>query len=200
MKLLREIDTSAKTTEHWQERSSENRELRVRIRQEQPEDFAAVYQLVEAAFATSAHSDGTEPDYLNEVRRQPTFIPELSLVAEDDTGILVGQIVLYETHITTLGGPVTELVLSPISVHPDYFRRGIARAMMGEAFRIAMHLGYQAVFLCGDPDFYRKFGFTPTYEWGIFHSSDANHTAEWCMVHELVQGSLATVQGTIAIE
>ena len=41
---------------------------------------------------------------------------------------------------------MTQLLLSPISVHPDYFRRGIATAMMKEAFQIAQELGYTAVF------------------------------------------------------
>lgn len=98
------------------------------IRQEQPADYDEIYELVKKAFATSTN-DG-EWDYLNELREKDTFIPELSLVAENDDGKLVGQIVLYKTNITTADRVYTELLLSPISVHPDFFRRGIARAMM----------------------------------------------------------------------
>ncbi len=65
------------------------------IRQEQPADYDEVYELVKISFATSTNEG--EWDYLNEVRKKSTFIPELSLVAENDVGKLIGQIVLYKT-------------------------------------------------------------------------------------------------------
>jgi predicted N-acetyltransferase YhbS len=169
------------------------------IRKEQPTDYTEVYELVKAAFAAAPHSDGTEADYLNDVRKKDVFIPDLSLLAENDQGKIIGQIVLYETKIIMADKELTELVLSPISVHPDYFRRGIAQAMMKRAFEIAKEKGYTAVFLCGEPEFYRKTGFVPTYEKGIFHITDKDKNAEWCMVRELVTGALTGVNGTIDI-
>jgi len=167
------------------------------IRQEQPTDYDEVYELVKMSFATSTN-DG-EWDYLNEIRKKDTFIPELSLVAENEDGKLVGQIVLYKTNIITSNGVYTELILSPISVHPDYFRRGIASAMMAEAFQIARKMGYTAVFLCGEPEFYGKFGFKPSYEYGIFHIADETKDAKWCMALELIPGALTGKSGTIDI-
>jgi predicted N-acetyltransferase YhbS len=171
----------------------------MRTRQEQPDDYPEVYELVKKSFATSTHADGTEPDYLNEVRKKESFIPELSLVTEDDDGKIIGQVVLYKTIITTLNGKITELLLSPICVHPDFFRRGIARTMMEKAFQIAMEMGYSAVFLCGDPNFYRKIGFRPTYEFDIFHIDDKSKKAEWCMARELTDGALKNISGTVRI-
>lgn len=168
------------------------------IRQEQPADYNEVYELVKMSFATSTNEG--EWDYLNEVRKKDTFIPELSLVAENDDGKLIGQIVLYKTNITTSDNIYTELLLSPISVHPDYFRRGIARAMMFEAFRIAKIMGFTAIFLCGDPDFYHKLGFKASYEYGIFHIADKTKKAEWCMAFELIPGALTGKAGTIDIQ
>ena len=166
------------------------------IRQEQPSDYQEVYHLVEQAFATT-NSDGTEADYLTELRKKETFIPELSLVAENSEGFIIGQIVLYQTYIVTEDGLVLSLVLSPLSVHPDYFRRGIARALMTHAFHIACNMGYNAVFLCGDPPFYQRFGFIASYHLGIFHISDRK--AEWCMVKELISDSLKQIHGTVDI-
>jgi len=159
------------------------------IRQETPSDYAEVYRLVKLSFATNADDDGIVPDYLNALRKKDTFIPELSLVAEID-GKLVGQIVLYKT---TFG----ELLLSPICVHPDYFRRGIARAMVDEALRIAKGMGFRAVFLCGNPEIYGRLGFVPTYKYNIFHKTDESKTAEWSMVRELYDGALDGITGTI---
>lgn len=170
----------------------------VNIRRETPSDYGEVYELVKASFATSTN-DG-EWDYLSEVRKSDNFIPGLSFVAENGKGKLVGQIVLYKTEISTPNGPVAALLLSPISVHPDHFRRGIARAMMREAFAVAKAMGYTAVFLCGEPEFYHKFGFRATYEYNIFHITDETGCAEWCMVLELVDGALAGILGTIDIQ
>ncbi len=100
------------------------------IRQEKPSDYTEVYELVKAAFTFSDHSDGTEADYLDELRNKDSFIPELSWVAEHENGYILGQVVLYKTIVTTHNGPFAALVLSPISVRPDYFRKGVASAMM----------------------------------------------------------------------
>ncbi len=163
-----------------------------------PEDYQEVYNLVKQSFATTSFSDGSEPDYLNELRQKDSFIPKLSLIAEDDNKIL-GQIVLSKTEINTTGKNITELLLSPICVHPDHFRKGIARELMEKAFRIAIDMGYSAVFLCGDSNFYCKMGFNATYEFDIYHKNDKSKNADWCMVRELKKGTLKGVTGTVDI-
>ena len=169
----------------------------MKIRQELPSDYAEVYELVKLSFAASVGSDGTEQEYLNELRLKDTFIPELSLVTENDDGKLIGQIVLYKTAITTTGEELIELLLSPICVHPYYFRRGIARAMIDKALDIAKEMGFKAVFLCGDPVIYEKLGFLPSYRYNIFHINDESRTADWSMVRELFCGALNGIAGTV---
>ena len=169
------------------------------IRQEQPSDYDEVYQLVKESFST-VYTDKTEPDehdYLNELRKKDVFIPELSLVTEHDDGAIIGQVVLYKTIVTTPQAEQTELLLSPICVHPNYFRRGIARAMVEEVLQKAKGMGFRAVFLCGDPGTYKKLGFVPSYKHNIFHIDDDSHTAEWSMVRELYDGALSGVSGTV---
>ena len=167
------------------------------IRQETPQDYDEVHRMVKLSFATAPHSDGTEADYLNSIRKKDTFIPELSLVAVENDSI-VGQIVLYETMVQLPHKALVELVISPLSVHPAYFKRGIATALVEEGLAQAQKMGYKAAFLCGDPNFYRKLGFTATYHDGIYHVKDER--AEWCMVKEIVSGFLNTISGTIDIE
>ena len=171
----------------------------MRIRQEHISDYAEVYELVKISFATASHSDGAEPDYLVGLRKKDAFIPELSLVAEQENGEIVGQIVLYKANVVTPTEIITELVLSPICVHPARFRQGIARAMMEKAFEIAVELGYKAVFLCGDPQIYRKIGFVPAYEYSIYHITDVAKNADWCMAREIVSEALKNVSGTVDI-
>jgi len=119
------------------------------IRRERPSDYAEVYELVKTSFST-VYTGGTEPDeqdYLNELRGKDCFIPELSLVAEHDHGRLIGQIVLYKTIITTPKEELVELLLSPICVHPDYFRQGIGLQAMKFAFGKTQELGKRFISL-----------------------------------------------------
>ena len=169
------------------------------IRQEKSSDYDEVYQLVKTSFAT-VYKDGKEPDeqdYLNELREKEEFIPQLSFVAENDEGKLIGQIVLYKTGINTDQGRRVELLLSPICVHPDYFRRGIARMMVETALEKAKKMGFKAVFLCGEPEIYKGLGFVPSYEYNIIHKNDKTKTAQWSMVRELFKGALKDISGTI---
>ena len=158
----------------------------MKIRQEKPSDYNEVYELVKISFATNSDDDRTTSDYLNEIRKKDTFIPELSLVAEGDSGKIIGQIVLCEMRINTKNEEIVELLLSPICVHPEYFRKGIARIMIEKVFDIARIMGYKAVFLCGNPELYKKFRFKPSCEYNVFHITDELKNAEWCMAYELV--------------
>ena len=169
------------------------------IRKETPTDYKEVYTMVKNSFATANHSDGTEQDYLNAIRKKDTFIPELSLVALLDNKI-VGQIVLYKMQIECEDRNEIQLVLSPLSVHPEYFRQGIGGELISEGCKRALNSGYKAVFLCGDYAYYSKFGFVPTYQYEIFHKNDTEKNAKWCMVKELETGYLNTVTGLINID
>ena len=171
----------------------------VNIRIETENEYNSVYDMVKRAFATTSFSDGTEADYLNDIRSKSFFIPELSLVATENNKI-VGQIVLYKTEIETPDKVITQLVLSPLSVDSDYFHRGIGASLINEGCLNAQQLGYKAVFLCGDIDYYSRFGFIPTHKYGIYHKKDTSRNAEWCMVKELEKGYLNGVTGLIDIE
>lgn len=169
----------------------------IQIRRETPADYDEVYRLAKTSFATAAHCDGDEQDYLNEIRTWDTFIPELSLVAQEGSGVIVGQVILHKTDINTPQGAQTELQLGPICVHPGHFCRGIARALTNEALRIARAMGFRAVFLCGEPEIYEKLGFAPSYQFDIVHKDDSSRTEKWSMVRPLYDGALDGITGTI---
>ena len=52
------------------------------IRPAQAGDYSEIYSLVQTAFATAKVSDGTEQDFVLELRRRDTYRPELELVSE----------------------------------------------------------------------------------------------------------------------
>ena len=128
------------------------------VRQEQPSEFQSVYDLVKIAFQTAKVSDGNEQDFVNKLRASMNYIPQLALVAEEDSK-LVGHIMLNKTYVTMGNSKFDALLLAPLSVRLEYRRRGIGSKLVRQSFELAKNLGHSVVFVVGDPAFYGRFGF-----------------------------------------
>lgn len=136
------------------------------VRPEMPADAAAVQSVIAAAFPVVA---GTVAEVgLNDaLRRDPGWIPDLCLVAEQD-GRVIGQLTSSEGTLTDPAGVRRRLVgIGPVSVHPDRQGQGVGRAMLTTLIDRARQAGGTALVLLGDPAFYRRFGFRPAAEVGI---------------------------------
>lgn len=53
------------------------------------------------------------------------------------------------------------LGLGPVSVKPERQRSGVGSRLISEGLARAQGDGWKAVFVLGDPDYYRRFGFNP---------------------------------------
>lgn len=134
----------------------------MRIRQETARDHSEVNHLVQKAFANAEHADGNEAALVAALRRSEAFVPELSLVAQEDDR-LVGYILFTEGRV----GAETVLILAPLAVLPEYQRRGIGAALIREGHRIAKERGYAAALVLGSADYYSRFGYRPAEPFGI---------------------------------
>lgn len=164
------------------------------IRQEKARDYAAVHQVVEAAFRNVSESDGSEPALVDSLRQCDAFVPELSLVAEADD-VIVGHILLTEIIIADGNETHTSLAMAPLSVLPEYQKRGIGSLLIKEAHKRAAGLGYDSVAVLGHSGYYPKFGYLPASRYGIRFPFDAPD--ECCMILELRKGALDGVPGMI---
>lgn len=172
----------------------------MQIREERPEEFAQIYHLVQEAFATAQVSDGTEQDFVEELRRRGGYLPGLALVAEKD-GALIGHIMLTKTRWIDSNGKAGEmLLLAPLCVKKEYRSRGIGGRLIAEACQRAADAGYSAVFLIGNPDYYTRHGFACMEQYGI-SPMPASLPLRNCMARELMCGALQGKEGSqIAIE
>lgn len=132
------------------------------IRKEEPKDYNTIYSVVKDAFDSAEHSDGNEQDLVNALRKGDAFIPDLSLVAEID-GKIVGHIMFTEARV----GQNTVLVLAPLSVLPEYQRKGIGISLIKEGHKIANKLGYKYSIVLGSQEYYQKTGYLPADKFGI---------------------------------
>jgi putative acetyltransferase len=118
------------------------------IREEAPNDRPRIRELVRAAFGRMA-----EAYLVEQLRAEGDSI--IALVAVEQAWI-IGHVML-----SNMVAPFKALGLGPVSVRPDRQRSGVGSALIREALRQARQGGWDAVFVLGNPSFYRRFGFDP---------------------------------------
>jgi len=162
------------------------------IRQETPEDFSRIFELVKVAFQTAKVSNGKEQDFVNQLRAGENYIPELALIAEED-GQIIGHIMLTEAHVVEGEDRFSALLLAPLSVALDHRKKGVGSQLVKESFYLSREMGYTAVLVVGDPDYYSRFGFYRASSFGIKPTHSLPD--ESVMACELVPGALRKVKG-----
>lgn len=145
--------------------------MKLLIRNETENDYRAVEEITRAAF-WNLYSPGCVEHYLvHEMRAHTDFLPELDFVAECD-GKLVGNIMYTKAWLVAETGKAMDiLTFGPISVLPEYQRKGIGSALIQHTRELAIQQGARAIVIFGDPHNYCKLGFKSSKDLGI---SDLN--------------------------
>ncbi len=170
--------------------------MAVSFRTEKEEDFRTVENLVREAFWNVYRPGCTEHFVLNRLRRDPAFVPELSIVMEKD-GKIIGQDIFVRAFIDTDdGGRLPIMTMGPICVDPEYKRRGYGKMLLDHALEKAVSFGCGAVCFEGNILFYGKSGFTYASEYGIrYHGLPEGEDASFFLCKELIPGYLDGVKG-----
>lgn len=124
------------------------------IRDEQSTDYQAISDVTFAAFEKMEISNHTEQFVIEALRSANALT--VSLVAEVD-GRVAGHIAF--SPVTLSDGTKDWYGLGPVSVHPDYQRKGIGMALIQEGLARLQNLGAKGCCLVGHPRYYRQFGF-----------------------------------------
>ena len=158
------------------------------IRNEKPEDYRTVEEITKKAF-WNLYVPGCDEHYLVHIlRKHPDFIPELDYIIEKD-GKIIGNIIYTRSRlVSTNGNEKTILSFGPVSILPEYQRKGFGKALIKYSFRKAIELGYEAIVIYGNPGNYVNLGFKCCSRYNITTESGSYPTA--MLVKELVEGSL----------
>ncbi|MCR4662608.1 MAG: N-acetyltransferase [Endomicrobiaceae bacterium] len=166
------------------------------IRQETKQDFNKVYDLVKESFETARVSNGREQDYVKELKESDKYIPELSLVVEEQQK-LIGYIILSKFDIKDSSNPkIKPLLLGPVCVLLGYRNEKIGEKLIRKSFEIAKSLGYNCIFLVGDPNYYYRMGFRQAIEYGI--KCEDKIESKYVLAIELVPNTFTKAKGTIS--
>jgi putative acetyltransferase len=134
------------------------------VRRELAGDESAVHTVHAAAFGRDLVDarDVAEARLVDELRRDGDLVPALALVAMVDDAV-VGHVGCSRA---TVGGRPT-LGLGPLGVLPANHGTGVGTALMHAVLGAADALDQPAVFLLGDPGYYRRFGFVLARPLGV---------------------------------
>ncbi|WRP07540.1 N-acetyltransferase [Rossellomorea aquimaris] len=165
------------------------------IRQERPEEYSRTEEMTKQAFSHEEYSDKKEHLLVNKIRKSDAFIPELSLVAINDSNEVIGHILLSKITIVDHNKVADSLAMAPVSVAPSFQKKGIGSQLIHAALQMAKEIGYHSVIVLGHKDYYPKFGFKQASLWNIkppFEVPD-----EVFMALELTEHSLRKVEGVV---
>ena len=152
-------------------------------------DLPYMYDFVEKAFSTAHVSDGNEQNYASSVRTSPLYIKELEHVVEED-GRIVGDVMLSNFNIPY---DAKALLLNIVCIDIDFRNKGLGKSLIEVALVKAKEMGYDVVFLAGDPKFYAKMDFKPTLEFGLKNTN--NYDDRYILCKELKKGALDNISG-----
>lgn len=167
------------------------------IRSEQPKDYREVENLTREAFWNVYAPGCVEHFVLHHYRNNPDFIPELDLVMEED-GRLIGHVMYSKAEIKAEDGSVIPAwTFGPISIHPDYKRKGYGLKLLQYSIDKARQMGIGVLCMEGNIDFYKHAGFVVASTLGIhYHAEEKDAEVPYFLAQEIIPGYLNGRTGT----
>ena len=163
----------------------------MKIRLEQPKDYREVENLTREAFWNVYRPGCTEHFVLNQYRTNPDFIPELDFVMEDGDQI-IGHVMFSKAELVLDDGRhVPSWTFGPISIHPDYKRKGYGLKLLQYALEKAREMGVGFICMEGNIDFYKHAGFCLASKFNIhYHDFPKDAEVPFVLAQELIPGWL----------
>ena len=165
----------------------------IELRIEKESDYQEVEKLTRDAF-WNVFVPGCNEHYLAHILRESSeFVKELDYVACWNDKIL-GNIMYTKAFVLGDDGvkhPV--LCFGPISVLPEFQGRGIGSRLIEHTKEMAKAIGYKAILIFGDLEYYKRVGFTDAESFEIGTAWDTYATP--LLACELIPGALQNCKG-----
>ena len=174
------------------------------IRLEQPKDYREVENLTREAFWNVYRPGCTEHYVLNQYRTNQDFIPDLDFVMEEgdgeyqSTGKIIGHVMFSKAEIILDDGTnFPSWTFGPISIHPDYKRKGYGLKLLNHALEKAKEMGIGLLQMEGNIGFYKHAGFDLACKLNIhYHDMPKDEDVPFFLAQELIPGYWGNRKGT----
>ena len=167
------------------------------IRLEKPEDYREVEELTREAFWNVYAPGCVEHFVLHHYRSNPDFITELDFVLEED-GRIIGHVMYSKAEIILEdGSTMPAWTFGPISIHPDWKRKGYGLKLLNYSIEKARDMGIGVLCMEGNIEFYKHAGFVLASSLNIhYHAEPKESEVPYFLAQELIPGYLDGVEGT----
>ncbi len=166
------------------------------IRLENKEDQQTVENIIREAFWNVYRPGCSEHLVANRLRKDSDFINELNYIIEVNNQI-IGQIMFMEATITCDNGKIIHVItFGPFSILPEFQKQGYGKLLLEYSLSKAIELGYDAICIEGNYDYYSKFGFSFATKKGIrYHGVPEGTDLSFFLCKELKDGYLNGING-----
>lgn len=125
------------------------------IREARPDDYAAIFDLTQRAFAPTPYASGTEGHIVLALRDDGDLTISLVAVAADQ---IIGHVAFSPATVGETNG--AWYALGPVSVAPEQQKTGIGNRLITAGLDHLRGLAASGCVLIGSPSYYGRFGFT----------------------------------------
>jgi len=168
----------------------------LKIRNTTEADLETILMVEKKAFG---EKQGPEIEQLvDDLLKDPTARPLLSLIAEDD-GLPVGHVLFTQTQIEGSEASISSAILAPLAVVPEVQAQGVGGQLIKEGLRQLKEAGVDLAFVLGHPEYYPRHGFKPKAGALGFEATypiPEKDAGAW-MVQELRPEIIGSVQGKV---
>jgi len=166
--------------------------MNVILRLEEEKDYNAVEQVTREAFWNVYKPGCDEHLLIHTMRKTKEFIKDLDYVVIFNDEIM-GNIVYARTKIIGIHTEYDVITFGPVSVLPLYQKKGIGKKLIEHTIAKSREMGFIAIIIYGNPEYYKKFGFKNSREYTIT-DMEGNYS-DALLALELYPGSLENING-----
>ena len=157
-------------------------------------DYKEVEILTREAFWNIYRPGCCEHLVIHNMHKNKKSIEELELVAVYNKKI-IGHIAYTKGHIKGIDNE-NFITFGPLSIMPKFQGKGIGSKLISTTLQKAGQLGYSAVFITGDNNYYSRFGFESASKYGVhMEGIPMEDEAPFFMVKSLKKDALEGVSG-----
>jgi predicted N-acetyltransferase YhbS len=176
-----------------QKKCLNNSIMEVVIRNTEKSDFDQTENITREAFWNLYKPGCDEHMVLHNLRKSKCYISQLDLVAVFG-GEIIGHIISTKARVIDFHSKVYEvLCVGPFAVLPGLQNKGVGTKLFEYSISETRKMGFKAMILFGNPDYYQRFGFENAQKYNITTKDGQNFDP--FMALEIQENGLADVKG-----
>ena len=137
----------------------------MKIRLEEEDDYLEVEKMVRDSFWNIYRPGAFEHFIVHQLRDDESFIRNLAYVIEED-GKIIAHICYSKGYLQFENQREDAVVLGPVAIAKDYQNQGLGTKLIRFTLDLAEDFPY--VFVIGDENYYRRFGFVSASKYNIY--------------------------------